>query len=457
MFDMNFSYDDTICAPATIPGTGAISIIRISGSDALQVADKVLTSAGGKLSSAPGYSLHYCSVHDGENLLDDVVVSVFRSPRSYTGEDSVEISAHASAYIVSRILDLLCKAGCRMAGPGEFTRRAFINGKMDLTQAEAVADLIESSSEAAHHVAMNQLKGGVSNELRQMRIQLLEITSLMELELDFSEEDVEFADRSKLSALVDSTMDRCHTLSESFHLGNAIKNGVPVAIVGAPNSGKSTLLNALLSDDRAIVSPIAGTTRDTIEEKIVMDGVLFRLIDTAGIRECGDEIEKMGIERALKELSRAQVAVAVLDLSKPAAELDSELVMIRSSLDPSRQKLYILGNKADIALGPYPCDFTLSLKSDPSSIDALKARLSADFRYDTTSGATLVTNHRHYQALCDALDSLKRVRTALDTSIPTDLIAQDLRQCQDALGSITGEISSQEVLNNIFSKHCIGK
>ncbi|MBP5740148.1 MAG: tRNA uridine-5-carboxymethylaminomethyl(34) synthesis GTPase MnmE, partial [Bacteroidales bacterium] len=295
---MNMRFEDTIVAPATIPGTGAISIIRVSGPDALALSDKVVHLRNGSIASSKGYTIHYGDVtlEDGSRL-DDVLVSVFRNPHSYTGEDSVEISCHASRYIVEQLLSLLCRAGARMAGPGEFTQRAFVNGKMDLAQAEAVADVIAAQSAAAHKVAYSQMRGHFSKELEQMSDELVDMTSLLELELDFSEEEVEFADRSKLNSLLEGLLAHVSRLIDSFRLGNAIKNGVPVAIVGAANSGKSTLLNALLGEDRAIVSDIAGTTRDSIEETLNIDGILFRFIDTAGIRETGETIEKIGIDR----------------------------------------------------------------------------------------------------------------------------------------------------------------
>ena len=296
----------TICAPATSVGSGAVSMIRVSGPDALAIADRVVHFRQGSCASSAGYTLKFGTVPD----VDDVLVSIFRAPHSYTGEDSVEISCHASPYVVERLLQMLCGAGAVPAEPGEFTRRAFTNGKMDLSQAEAVADLIASSSEASHHVAMHQLKGGISTELQQLRSQLVDITSLMELELDFSEEEVEFADRNQLISLLDSALSHLRRLTDSFRLGNAIKRGVPVAIVGATNTGKSTLLNALLGEDRAIVSPVAGTTRDTVEELFNIDGIAFRLIDTAGIRETSDEIENIGIDRTFEKLMLADSVIA---------------------------------------------------------------------------------------------------------------------------------------------------
>ncbi len=325
------NHDDTIVAPATVPGTGAITILRVSGPDCFSIVDKVVSCRKDSVSDAPGYTIRFGRIFNPDgSVLDEVLVSVFRAPNSYTGEDSVEISCHASSYIASEVLRLLCDAGARPAGPGEFTNRAFLNGKMDLAQAEAVADVISSTGSASLRVAMNQLRGGFSKELMNMRSQLLEMTSLMELELDFSEEDVEFADRGKLTALLDSVIAHIHALTDSFKAGNAIRNGVPVAIVGAVNSGKSTLLNALLGDDRAIVSDVAGTTRDTIEETMVIDGVLFRFIDTAGLRQTSDIIENIGIDRSFKKLSEASVVLILVDaseVSSVAADADSALTV----------------------------------------------------------------------------------------------------------------------------------
>lgn len=324
----------TICAPATIPGTGAISIIRVSGKDALAIADKVIDTKGAPIAETEGYRLRYGTVFEADgSVLDNVIVSVFRAPHSYTGENSVEISCHASRFIVNKILELLVNAGARIAAPGEFTRRAFVNGKMDLAQAEAVADVIASQSAASHRIAMNQLKGGFSSELKTLREKLLTMTSLLELELDFSEEDVEFASRKELGQLVDDSLTHIGRLTASFSRGNAIKNGVPVAIVGATNTGKSTLLNALLGEERAIVSDIAGTTRDTIEETLNIDGILFRFIDTAGIRETDETIEKIGIDRTFKKLGEAAVVLGMTDLSRGEAAVLEDADFILSKVN----------------------------------------------------------------------------------------------------------------------------
>ena len=478
--NMNF-YDDTIAAPATIPGTGAISIIRLSGPSAFAIADKVVKLHSGSVAEAKANTIHFGTIFQSPSEpLDDVLVSVFKAPHSYTGEDSVEISCHASSYIVQTALSLLLNAGARMAMPGEFTRRAFTSGKMDLAQAESVADLIAASSESAHRAAFNQLRGGFSSELKELRAELLEATSLMELELDFSEEDVEFADRDKLSGLIAEAFAKVSSLADSFRLGNAIRNGVPTAIAGPANAGKSTLLNALLGEDRAIVSDIPGTTRDTVEETVNLDGVLFRFIDTAGIRESSDTIEKAGIERSFRKVREADIVLAIADICKsPLADLS----MIIPHVDPSHQKLFILLNKSDIlsAGSPAPVSDVLSAGSpaalakdieaktgfktlaisalNPADIKAVKALLSSEMKDRIGEGGqTLVTNLRHYKALKEAQEALGRVREGLDAGRTSDLVAQDLRDAISALGEITGmDISEDEILGNIFSHFCIGK
>ena len=470
-------FEDTIVAPATIPGTGAISIIRVSGPDALALSDKVVHLRNGSIASSKGYTIHYGDVtlEDGSRL-DDVLVSVFRNPHSYTGEDSVEISCHASRYIVEQLLSLLCRAGARMAGPGEFTQRAFVNGKMDLAQAEAVADVIAAQSAAAHKVAYSQMRGHFSKELEQMSDELVDMTSLLELELDFSEEEVEFADRSKLNSLLEGLLAHVSRLIDSFRLGNAIKNGVPVAIVGAANSGKSTLLNALLGEDRAIVSDIAGTTRDSIEETLNLDGILFRFIDTAGIRETGETIEKIGIDRAFKKLSEADIVLAVVDGSADAVEIEANLKEILGRIDFASQTLIILVNKADKAANDgfnknvtvinnlvssidYKVDILQIAAKTGEGLDSLRKMLADKEKSQIESAdSTLITNVRHLEALREARTSLLRVRESLEAGIPSDLVAQDLREAIATLNSILGRhIDSTTILNHIFKNHCIGK
>ena len=464
-------FNHTIVAPSTAQG-GAIAVIRVSGSDALACVDRIFRGKT-PLSQSKGYSLHFGTLHEADGtLLDEVLVSVFREPHSYTGENAVEIACHGSDYIVSRIMDLLLQNGAKMAAPGEFTQRAFVHGKMDLSQAEAVADLIAAQTAAAHRIALKQLKGGFSEELAGMRAELLHLASLLELELDFSEEEVEFADRTQLLELVEKVLAHCQKLIESFRLGNAIKNGVPMVIVGNTNSGKSTLLNALLGENRAIVSDIAGTTRDTIEETCNLDGVLFRFIDTAGLRESEDTIERIGIERAYEKLAAAQLVLAMLDLSAPLPDLLASARDIAGRVTDEQQLVFLL-NKADAvsvssadaareALGPLLSlpgrqVFVLSAKSG-TGLDSLRHALAATWRdLDTSAETTLVTNTRHLEALRNAAAALDRVRDGLRSSLPTDLVAQDLRESLYHLGSIVGEVSNNEILGNIFEHFCIGK
>lgn len=513
MRELGIFTDGTICAPATIPGTGAISIIRVSGEDSLAIADKVIDVKGESLSETEGYRLRYGTIFaDDGSVLDNVIVSVFRAPRSYTGENSVEVSCHASRFIVNAVLELLVNAGARIAAPGEFTRRAFVNGKMDLAQAEAVADVIASQSASAHRVAMNQLKGGFSSELKTLREKLLTMTSLLELELDFSEEDVEFASRSELGALVEETLTHIVRLTDSFSRGNAIKNGVPVAIVGATNTGKSTLLNALLGEERAIVSDIAGTTRDTIEETLNLGGVMFRFIDTAGIRETDELVEKIGIERTFKKLDEASIVLGMTDLSRGENSVlaDAEYIWSKVNACGTGREFLLLVNKCDVdgiesvAAGFAGVGSRAGFAGTGSGVGYVEtgseagcagkagkmARIEAALREKgivtkmipisakTGSGLpeltealaeigrritgdtdeTLVTNIRHYEALVRAATALGRVRDGLKVAtLPPDLIAQDLREALYHLGEIVGEISTDEVLGNIFRKFCIGK
>ena len=486
---MPINKQDTICAPATIPGTGAISVIRLSGPEALSIADKVVTCNGTPLSSTDGYRIRYGTVldNDGETV-DNVLVSVFRAPHSYTGEDSAEISCHASGYIVQTIIGLLLDAGARSAGPGEFTRRAFVNGKMDLAQAEAVADVIAAQDKAAHRVAMNQLKGGYSKELGRLRAKLLKMTSLLELELDFSEEDVEFASRSEMSLLVNDVLHHVSTLASSFKRGNAVKNGLPVAIIGPANSGKSTLLNAIIGEDRAIVSDIAGTTRDTIEEVINVGGVSLRFIDTAGIRDTEETVEKIGIGRSLKKMQEASIILGILDPARGFSSMKEDVQFFLSNVDLTEQKLILVLNKIDLAEGGKEADsgvnknvirgneivslienksidiplVKISAKTGEGLVDLMSTLSNKASDLVGTSDSTLVTNLRHYEALRKSEAPLRRVLSGLGatdhgTPLPPDLIAQDLREALHYIGSIVGEISTDEVLGSIFREFCIGK
>ena len=486
---MPINKQDTICAPATIPGTGAISVIRLSGPEALSIADKVVTCNGTPLSSTDGYRIRYGTVldNDGETV-DNVLVSVFRAPHSYTGEDSAEISCHASGYIVQTILSLLLDAGARSAGPGEFTRRAFVNGKMDLAQAEAVADVIAAQDKAAHRVAMNQLKGGYSKELGKLRAKLLKMTSLLELELDFSEEDVEFASRSEMSLLVNDVLHHVSTLASSFKRGNAVKNGLPVAIIGPANSGKSTLLNAIIGEDRAIVSDIAGTTRDTIEEVLNVGGVSLRFIDTAGIRDTEETVEKIGIGRSLKKMQEASIILGILDPARGFSSMREDVQFFLSNVDLSEQKLILVLNKIDLIEDGNEADSVvnknvirgneivslienksidiplvkISAKTGEGLVDLMSTLSNKASDLVGTSDSTLVTNLRHYEALRKSEAPLRRVLSGLGatdhgTPLPPDLIAQDLREALHYIGSIVGEISTDEVLGSIFREFCVGK
>ena len=486
---MPINKQDTICAPATIPGTGAISVIRLSGPEALSIADKVVTCSGTPLSSTGGYRIRYGSIlgHDGE-IVDNVLVSVFRAPHSYTGEDSAEISCHASGYIVQTIIGLLLDAGARSAGPGEFTRRAFVNGKMDLAQAEAVADVIAAQDKAAHRVAMNQLKGGYSKELGKLRAKLLKMTSLLELELDFSEEDVEFASRSEMSLLVNDVLHHVSTLASSFKRGNAVKNGLPVAIIGPANSGKSTLLNAIIGEDRAIVSDIAVTTRDTIEEVINVGGVSLRFIDTAGIRDTEETVEKIGIGRSLKKMQEASIILGILDPARGFSSMREDVQFFLSNVDLSEQKLILVLNKIDLIEDGNEADsgvnknvirgneivslienksidiplVKISAKTGEGLVDLMSTLSNKASDLVGTSDSTLVTNLRHYEALRKSEAPLRRVLAGLGatdhgTPLPPDLIAQDLREALHYIGSIVGEISTDEVLGSIFREFCVGK
>ena len=485
--------NSNIVAPATVPGSGAVGIIRVSGADAITIASAIFKPAKGNrstkatLKNTDSYTLTFGRITEGEKLIDEVLAAIFRAPNSYTGENAVEIYCHASSFIMNKIQMLLLNvaselykkktisAPLRMAEPGEFTKRAFLNGKMDLAQAEAVADLIASETEASHNIAMNQMRGGFSKELRAMRESLLNLCALIELELDFSEEDVEFADRKHLTALLENILKKINELSSSFAEGNAIKNGIPVAIVGAVNTGKSTLLNLLVGEERAIVSPIQGTTRDTIEDNVNIAGTLFRFIDTAGIRNTTETIEMMGIERTWQKLKESSVIILVTDATRENTILPS----LKSIAEKRRkeQKLIVVANKCDmlkeresleqkikehckkLKLTGVTVICTSLKKEREESKKSITRQLSLYGKgfLSNLQGKTYVTNLRHYQALKDAEISIERVLEGIRLNFPTDLVAQDLRQATDDLGSIIGEISSQEILSHIFSHFCIGK
>ena len=458
---MFFNDEDTIIAPAT-PVGGALCIIRLSGSRAIEMCDEIFRGRRA-LRDATTATVHYGNIVDGEEVVDDVLVSLFRTPNSYTGEDLVEISTHGSRYVVERIVSLFTQRGVRMAYAGEFTRRAFVAGKMDLSQAEAVADIIAAESRASHTVASTQMRGAYSEELGALRDKLLHITSLLELELDFSEEDVEFADRSQLEMLLQQTFDRATSLADSFALGNALKTGVNVAIVGRPNVGKSTLLNCLVGEERAMVSDIAGTTRDTIEATCNISGVVFRFVDTAGLHSTEDVLERMGIERTSEALRKAHI---ILWLTDDAATQMSE--DMQGYMPSAEQTVYKVVTKIDLLDGVVQSDTAelergvslviyLSAKTG-DGVDELQQALQSRFDAQTAyRGDVVVSSQRHYEALRAAAESLSATLSALHNGLPTDLLSEDIRQVLYYLGTITGEITSEDVLKNIFSNFCIGK
>lgn len=466
---MSINTNDAICAIATASGMGAIAVVRLSGQRCHEIALSIFKSRTRNLdkSSIVPNRAYFGDLVDGTDVVDEAIVTFFASPHSYTGEDSVEISCHGSVYIQQKVLEILIARGARLAGPGEFSRRAFLNNKLDLAQAEAVADLIASQSEASHKIAVNQLKGGFSKELRDIRSRLLDITSLLELELDFSEEDVEFADRTQLLELIEEAISHIGRLTESFRLGNAIKNGIPVTIAGETNTGKSTLLNAILGEERAIVSDIEGTTRDTVEETFNIFGTLYRFIDTAGIRQTTEEIERIGIERTFKKMEEADVILGMVDMTKGLEKAISAIRLIVSKVDRQQQTLIVLCNKRDVARD-FPCERLLSEFED-IPIEFVSAKDNDDverikrFIFNNSSlhsvGAneTLVTNMRHYESLRRSKENLEQVREGIMVGLSADLLSQDLRQALFYLGSITGEITNDEVLGNIFGRFCVGK
>ena len=446
---------ETICALATPNGIGAIGMIRLSGKESWSIASKVFSKS---LETAISHTTHFGIIsNDKGELIDEVLINVFAEGKSFTGEQSAEISCHGSPYIQQQIIQELFKVGGRMAEPGEFTQRAFLNGKMDLSQAEAVADLIASQSKSAHGIALKQLRGGFSNELKDLRTELMNFASLIELELDFAEEDVEFADRTQLKKLVSDVLAHIKRLARSFELGNAIKNGVPVAIVGAPNTGKSTLLNQLLGDERAIVSDIEGTTRDVIEEVLNIEGILFRLIDTAGIREGAEAIEAMGIERSLEKIDQASIVLCLADGSNQASLSEVSSWAEELSQKYEDKKIFMVANKVDLTPGTSNEGIQISAKNG-DNIDVLKSKLVDEVKGDfNMANETIVSNARHYDALIKTAVALEKADEGLETQVTADFVAMDIRQAMFELGTITGDISTDDLLGNIFSKFCIGK
>ncbi|MEQ1678623.1 MAG: tRNA uridine-5-carboxymethylaminomethyl(34) synthesis GTPase MnmE [Chitinophagaceae bacterium] len=453
-------WDDTIVALATPPGVGAIGVIRLSGKKAITIANELFPSK--ELQQQESHTLHVGFLKDGEAILDEAVLSLFKGPKSYTGEDVVEISCHGSPYIQQQVTDACIKHGARLAKPGEFTQRAFLNGKLDLAQAEAVADLIASNTAASQKAALHTIRGGFSENLKELRERLITFSALIELELDFSQEDVEFADRKKFYDLINELSHSTNELINSFQLGNVIRNGVSVAIVGKPNAGKSTLLNSLLNENRAIVSEIAGTTRDTIEEIINIDGVLFRLIDTAGIREhSADVIENEGMERSLAKMKQADLVLYLFDAAEPIADVK----VMKSELDKQQLNYLLVANKIDLAgegvvrekLAGLEKVIFISAKQRLHT-EVLKERMvDTVLKGQVQTESTIVTNARHYHALKEVAKSLDDIKQGLDNELPGDLLSLDIRRCLHYLGEITGEITNEDQLDYIFSKFCIGK
>ena len=466
-------YNDSIVALATPSGAGAIAIIRISGEDAIAIGNSVFKSIKGKdLTQQKSHTLHLGHVIDGQKTLDEVLVSIFKGPHSYTGENTIEISCHGSTYIQQQIIQLLLRKGCRMANPGEFTLRAFLNGKLDLSQAEAVADLISSDNEASHQIAMQQMRGGFSNEIAKLREELLNFASLIELELDFAEEDVAFADRAQFHELLNRIEFVLKRLIDSFAVGNVIKNGIPVAIVGEPNVGKSTLLNALLNEERAIVSHIAGTTRDTIEDELVIGGIGFRFIDTAGIRETEDVVESIGIRKTFEKIEQAQVVLFLIDSlqlimdNENSVKIQIEKIRNQFPLKP----LIVVTNKIDkldskqrkqfdnqLSIINYQLLIEISAKNK-TGIEELKNQLLSFVNTGALrNNETIVTNTRHYDSLLKALEEIQKVKFGLEINLSSDLMAIDIKEALYHFGMITGQVTNDELLGNIFANFCIGK
>ncbi len=444
------NFDDTIAAPATPAGISALAVIRVSGRDSIKGVNNCFTK---DISNADGYTMHYGHIADGKTTIDEVVVSVFRAPHSYTGEDSVEISGHGSPYIIGRILQTLLKNGIRMADAGEFTMRAFLNKKLDLAQAEAVADMINSQSEAGLQMAISQMRGGFSEDIALLRQELIDFAALIELENDFGEEDVEFANRPKLQALVEKLLTRIEELRTSFVKGNVLKNGIRTVISGKPNAGKSTLLNALLKEDRAIVSDIEGTTRDSIEEVLTIGGVQFRLIDTAGLREGQDVIEKMGVERTKAHMIDADLLIYLFDAQTTSEEQLKEAI----SQLPSAKNQVLVANKSDLAKDKRYAEKTILISAKNGQIDSLLDALENIASTYEFGNEILVNNARHADALAKSSEALQAVLHGLDSGISSDLVALDIRQALHHLGLITGEVTTDDLLESIFSRFCIGK
>ncbi|MBT7620576.1 MAG: tRNA uridine-5-carboxymethylaminomethyl(34) synthesis GTPase MnmE [Flavobacteriales bacterium] len=447
-----FNPEDTICAITTGGGMSAIAIIRISGSKAIEITNSVFNK---EISESKTHTLHFGDFIDDKEVVDEVLVSIFRGSKSFTGEESIEISCHGSIYIQNKIIQILIKNGCRLATAGEFSMRAFKNGKLDLTQAESVADLIESESEAAHKTALNQLKGGVSGKLKELRSQLIDFASLIELELDFSEEDVEFADREKFNDLLKNIKSELEKLIQSFKLGNSIKNGIPVTILGAPNVGKSTLLNCLLNEDKAIVSDIAGTTRDAIEDTLIIEGYNFRFIDTAGIRKTTDTIENLGIEKTLEKANKSEIILFTIDASQ---ELESQIMELNKVRKDNREKILVIVNKIDVSDIDLKEDYIAISAKNGEGISALQNKLLNFINTEKISeNDSIVSNLRHYEQLQLTLHEINSIINGMQNNISGDLLSINIRQALFHLGSITGEVTTDDLLGNIFGKFCIGK
>ena len=450
--------NDTICALSTANGMGAIAVIRVSGNEAFSIVSSVFSK---ELSDKNTHTAHFGVIKEGETLVDEVLLTVFKNPNSFTGEDVIEIACHGSVYIQQQILKLLLSKGCRLAKPGEFSMRAFANGKFDLSQAEAIADLISSTTEASHKLAMQQMRGGFSDEINGLREELINFASLIELELDFSEEDVEFADRTQLNELLVRIESKLNNLIASFSFGNAIKNGVPISIIGAPNSGKSTLLNKFLKEEKAIVSNIAGTTRDIVEDEIVIEGIKYRFIDTAGIRDTENEIEKIGIERAIEKAGKSAIILYLFDANSDLGKVKQEFELLQSQLTDKTIDVIWVANKIDLLsdnskLTDLDC-IQISASEGDNLEELTKKIIEITNSKQSQEQQVVVTNVRHYEALTKANEAILQVTNALNMGIPGDLVAIDIRQALHFLGEITGEISTDELLGNIFSKFCIGK